>query len=204
MRLQRPHRSGRGRTQNRRMAGGQARRQRQHHRHHRRARNVGRHAAHQGGKRSLRQASRHQDRRRSGRHVEPGRGAHRTLKILATQNWDHIDGLWMQVGCYTANAMQLEAGKKPSQLLPCAGEGSNGGRIQMLPAGTEVEGAASPYAPLGAPRISYASPPYSGGLALEACCPGVGRQERCQNNDPAAPAGDQRPSSSARKVPGRK
>src|SRR5689334_3377862 len=88
-------------------------------------------------------------------------------KILATHNWDHIDGLWMQVGCYTANAMQLEAGKKPTQLLPCAGEGSNGGRIQMLPAGTEVEGAALPYAPLGAPRISYASPPYSGGLALK-------------------------------------
>jgi ribose transport system substrate-binding protein len=88
-------------------------------------------------------------------------------KILATQNWEHIDGLWMQVGCYTANAMQLEAGKKPAQLLPCAGEGSNGGRIQMLPMGTEVEGAASPYAPLGAPRISYASPPYSGGLALK-------------------------------------
>jgi ribose transport system substrate-binding protein len=88
-------------------------------------------------------------------------------KILATQNWDQIDGLWMQVGCYTANAMQLEAGKTPEQLLPCAGEGSNGGRIQMLPLGTEVEGAAIPYAPLGAPRISYASPPYSGALALK-------------------------------------
>ena len=88
-------------------------------------------------------------------------------KILATQNWDDIDGLWMQVGCYTANAMQLEAGKTPDQLLPCAGEGANGGRIQMLPADTEVEGASSPYAPLGAPRISYASPPYSGGLALK-------------------------------------
>ncbi|MCB1499125.1 MAG: ABC transporter substrate-binding protein [Bauldia sp.] len=88
-------------------------------------------------------------------------------KILATQNWDDIDGLWMQVGCYTANAMQLEAGKTPEQLLPCAGEGANGGRIQMLPIDTEVEGAASPYAPLGAPRISYASPPYSGALALK-------------------------------------
>ncbi len=33
-------------------------------------------------------------------------------KILATHNWDSIDGLWTQVGCYTANAMQLEAGKK--------------------------------------------------------------------------------------------
>src|ERR1700741_846025 len=72
-------------------------------------------------------------------------------KILATQNWDHIDGLWMQVGCYTANALQLEAGKKASQLLPCAGEGSNGGRIQMLPAGTAIEGAGSPYIPLGPP-----------------------------------------------------
>lgn len=88
-------------------------------------------------------------------------------KILATQNWDEIDGLWMQVGCYTANAMQLEAGKTVEELLPCAGEGANGGRVQMLPVGTEVEGASSPYAPLGAPRISYASPPYSGGLALK-------------------------------------
>lgn len=88
-------------------------------------------------------------------------------KILATRNWDTIDGLWMQVGCYTANAMQLEAGKTPAQLLPCAGEGANGGRIQMLAMGTDVEGASTPYAPLNAPRISYASPPYSGGLALK-------------------------------------
>ncbi len=89
-------------------------------------------------------------------------------KILATQNWDAIDGLWMQVGCYTANAMQLEAGKKPEELLPCAGEGSNGGRIQMLPASAKVEGGDTPpYAPLNAPRISYASPPYSGALALK-------------------------------------
>ncbi|MBA8880947.1 sugar ABC transporter substrate-binding protein [Phyllobacterium myrsinacearum] len=88
-------------------------------------------------------------------------------KILATRNWNDINGLWMQVGCFTANSMQLEAGKKPTELLPCAGEGSNGGRIQMLPAGTEAEGATSPYLPLGAPRISYASPPYSGALALK-------------------------------------
>lgn len=88
-------------------------------------------------------------------------------KILATQSWDDIDGLWLQVGCFTANAMQLEAGKKPEELIPCAGEGANGGRIQMLPADTEVEGAAMPYAPMGAPRISYASPPYSGALALK-------------------------------------
>lgn len=88
-------------------------------------------------------------------------------KILATRSWGDINGLWMQVGCFTANSMQLEAGKKASELLPCAGEGSNGGRIQMLPEGTDVEGAAPPYAPAGAQRISYASPPYSGALALK-------------------------------------
>ncbi|RWH70545.1 MAG: sugar ABC transporter substrate-binding protein [Mesorhizobium sp.] len=88
-------------------------------------------------------------------------------KILATRSWDDVDGLWLQVGCFTANAMQLEAGKKPNELKPCAGEGANGGRIQMLPQSTKVEGASPPYAPLGAPRISYASPPYSGALALK-------------------------------------
>jgi ribose transport system substrate-binding protein len=88
-------------------------------------------------------------------------------KILATHSWDKIDGLWLQVGCYTANTMQIETGAKPDQLKPCAGEGSNGGRIQMLPAGTEVEGGNGTYVPMGAPRISYASPPYSGGMALK-------------------------------------
>jgi ribose transport system substrate-binding protein len=88
-------------------------------------------------------------------------------KILATHNWDQIDGLWMQVGCYTANTMQIEAGKRPDQLKPCAGEGANGGRVQMLPTATEIEGANGTYRPMGAPRISYASPPYAGGLALK-------------------------------------
>ena len=88
-------------------------------------------------------------------------------KIMATRKWDEIDGLWMQVGCYTANTMQIEAGATPDKLKPCAGEGSNGGRIQMLPVGTEVEGANGTYTPMAAPRISYASPPYSGGLALK-------------------------------------
>lgn len=88
-------------------------------------------------------------------------------KILATRNWDGIDGLWMQVGCFTADSMQIEAGRKPGQLKPCAGEGSNGGRIQALPADAKVKGANGTYAPMGAPRISYASPPYSGALALK-------------------------------------
>lgn len=88
-------------------------------------------------------------------------------KILATRSWDRIDGLWMQAGCFTANSMQVEAGATAERLKPCAGEGSNGGRVQMLPAGTEAEGAQGTYAPMGAPRISYASPPYSGGYALK-------------------------------------
>lgn len=88
-------------------------------------------------------------------------------KILATRKWDQIDGLWMQVGCYTANSMELEAGGSADKLKPCAGEGSNGGRVQMLPAGTEVEGANGTYKPMAAPRISYASPPYSGALAFK-------------------------------------
>jgi ribose transport system substrate-binding protein len=88
-------------------------------------------------------------------------------KILATHNWDSIDGLWTQVGCYTANTMEIEAGKKINELKPCAGEGSNGGRVQTLPVGTEIEGANGTYVPMGAPRISYASPPYAGGLALK-------------------------------------
>jgi ribose transport system substrate-binding protein len=88
-------------------------------------------------------------------------------KLLSTRKWSDINGLWMQVGCFTANSMQLEDGQTPDKLLPCAGEGSNGGRIQMLPASTKIDGASPPYAPLGAPRISYASPPYSGALALK-------------------------------------
>jgi len=87
-------------------------------------------------------------------------------KILATRKWNEIDGLWMQVGCYTANTMQIEAGATPDKVKPCAGEGSNGGRIQMLPPNTGVEGGNGTYTPMGAPRISYASPPYSGALAL--------------------------------------
>jgi ribose transport system substrate-binding protein len=88
-------------------------------------------------------------------------------KVLATQRWDKIDGLWMQVGCFTANQMQLEVGVADDKLKPCAGEGSNGGRIQMLSKDTVVEGANGAYRPMSAPRISYASPPYSGAYALK-------------------------------------
>ncbi|CAB3747757.1 sugar ABC transporter substrate-binding protein [Paraburkholderia humisilvae] len=86
-------------------------------------------------------------------------------KILATNSWDKIDGLWMQVGCFTAASMQLDAGIPDNKIKPCAGESSNGHRIQMLPPGTvKGEGA---YRSIGYPSISYGSPPYSGALALK-------------------------------------
>jgi ribose transport system substrate-binding protein len=86
-------------------------------------------------------------------------------KILATHSWDDIDGLWMQVGCYTAADMQMEAGIADENIKPCAGEAANGHRVQMLPAGT-IEGSGA-YRPFGYRSISYGSPPYSGGLALK-------------------------------------
>jgi ribose transport system substrate-binding protein len=88
-------------------------------------------------------------------------------KLLATRTWDDIDGLWIQVGCYTAAAMQDEAGIPDDKKKPCAGEGSNGHRIQMLPAGTEAEGANGPYRPMGYPSLSLASPPMEGALSLK-------------------------------------
>ena len=128
---------------------------------------------------------------------------HRVSKILATHNWNDIDGLWMQVGCFTANSMQLEAGKKQTELLPCAGEGSNGGRIQMLPADAKVEGGDC-LLPDERPRISYASPPYSGGLALKLAVEKLGarmcrsgRRCRCRSSPTRA-------SNIARPVRGRK
>ena len=88
-------------------------------------------------------------------------------KVLATRNWDEIDGLWMQAGCYTANSLQSEAGIADADLRPCAGEASNGGRIQMLPVGTEVEGANGTYRPMGAQRWSSGSQNFTGALALK-------------------------------------
>lgn len=89
-------------------------------------------------------------------------------KILATHPWKGINGLWMQVGCYTANTMESQAGIPDAKLRACAGEGSNGHRIQMLPVGdSTVQGAHGTYRPMGAPSISYASPPYSGALAFK-------------------------------------
>ncbi len=86
-------------------------------------------------------------------------------KILATNSWDKIDGLWMQVGCFTAASMQLDAGIADDKIKPCAGESSNGHRVQMLPPGT-VKGEGT-YRSIGYRSISYGSPPYSGAMALK-------------------------------------
>src|SRR6476620_9677909 len=89
-------------------------------------------------------------------------------KILATHPWNTINGLWLQVGCYTAASMQAEAGIADEKMIPCAGEGSNGHRVQMLSKSVQgVEGANGNYRPMGYPSISYASPPCSGALALK-------------------------------------
>jgi ribose transport system substrate-binding protein len=89
-------------------------------------------------------------------------------KILATHPWTDINGLWMQVGCYTAASMENAAGIPDNKLIPCAGEGSNGHRIQMLKVGDkQVQGAGDTDRPMGESSISYASPPYSGALALK-------------------------------------
>ncbi|SEJ32929.1 sugar ABC transporter substrate-binding protein [Paraburkholderia diazotrophica] len=86
-------------------------------------------------------------------------------KILATNSWDKIDGLWMQVGCFTAASMQLEAGIADDKIKPCAGESSNGHRVQMLPPGM-VKGEGT-YRSIGYRSISYGAPPYSGAMALK-------------------------------------
>jgi ribose transport system substrate-binding protein len=88
-------------------------------------------------------------------------------KIVATHPWPTIDGLLMQAGCYTATSMQKEAGVADDKLRPCGGEASNGGRIQMLPEGTAVDGANGTYRPMGAPRMSSGSQNFSGALALK-------------------------------------
>jgi ribose transport system substrate-binding protein len=88
-------------------------------------------------------------------------------KVLATKSWDDIDGLWIQVGCDMANTMEDEAGIPDDKKRPCAGEATNGHRLQMLPSGTPVEGANGTYRPMGYPSISVTSGPFEGALALQ-------------------------------------
>src|SRR5205085_12683214 len=69
-------------------------------------------------------------------------------KIVATHPWSEIDGLWMQVGCFTAASMEEEAGIADKDKKPCAGEGSNGHRVQMLGSADGLEGANGVYKPM--------------------------------------------------------
>jgi len=80
-------------------------------------------------------------------------------KIIATQGWDKIDGLWTQTGCYEFAALQIEAGRG-DKLKPCAGNGTNGERIAIAEPGT-VEGA------LGMKLSSMGSPIWLGAYALK-------------------------------------
>lgn len=88
-------------------------------------------------------------------------------KVLATREWKDIDGVLGQAGCFTVFSMQDEAGIPDGQKKPCAGEGSNGHRIQMLPLDAAVDGANGSYRPMAAPSFSYASPPVSAAYALK-------------------------------------
>ena len=80
-------------------------------------------------------------------------------EIVATHGWDNIDGLWTQTGCYVFTLMQVDAGRADN-LLPCAGNGTNGHRVAQLPVGT-AEGA------YGLRSASMGSPPWAGPLALK-------------------------------------
>ena len=63
--------------------------------------------------------------------------------------------------------MQSEAGIPDDKIKPCAGEGENGTRIQMLPASTKIDGASGTYRPMGAPGMSASSQVYPGAYAFK-------------------------------------
>ncbi len=65
-------------------------------------------------------------------------------EFLATHSWGDINGIVAGTGCYTLTLMQVEDGWWPDNpIIPCAGESANGGRLQMLPPDSGIEGAVS-------------------------------------------------------------
>ncbi|WP_051609443.1 substrate-binding domain-containing protein [Fodinicurvata fenggangensis] len=60
----------------------------------------------------------------------------RMQELLGTKTWDDIDGVVAAEACYTIYQMQVEAGRTPEQLVPCAAQDENGFRLAMLPEGT--------------------------------------------------------------------
>jgi ribose transport system substrate-binding protein len=79
-----------------------------------------------------------------------GRTAYQRIEAAAPD----IDGVWAQAGCYSIVQYVVSTGKPP---VPCAGEGANGDRLNMLP---ESEGG------LSAPGISASSTVYPGEVAF--------------------------------------
>jgi ribose transport system substrate-binding protein len=79
-------------------------------------------------------------------------------EIIAAQGWDRIDGVWTQTGCGEFVKLEVEAGRK--DFKPCAGNGTNGFRNSMLPAGSG-EGAT------GGPGVSMGSPPWAAPYAFK-------------------------------------
>ena len=79
-------------------------------------------------------------------------------EIIAAQGWDRIDGVWTQTGCGEFVKLEVEAGRK--DFKPCAGNGTNGFRNSMLPAGS-AEGAT------GGAGVSMGSPPWAAPYAFK-------------------------------------
>lgn len=88
----------------------------------------------------------------------PATARQKMSEIIAAKGWDAIDGVWTQTGCYEFSQLQIAAGREAS--IPCAGNGSNGFRVAMLPKGT-TEGA------LGMPGVSMGSPPWAAPYAFK-------------------------------------
>lgn len=88
----------------------------------------------------------------------PATARQKFSEIIAAQGWDKIDGVWTQTGCYEFSQLEVQAGREAN--IPCAGNGSNGFRVAMLPKGT-TEGA------LGMPGVSMGSPPWAAPYAFK-------------------------------------
>lgn len=79
-------------------------------------------------------------------------------KILAVHKWSDFDAIFSQYGCFVAAEMEDESGIPDGKKIPCAGNQVNGDRVQMLPAGTQIEGAKGSYRPMGVTASSNEDP----------------------------------------------
>jgi ribose transport system substrate-binding protein len=110
-------------------------------------------------------------------------------KVLATRDWKDIDGVLGQAGCFTVFSMQDEAGIPDAEKKPCAGEGSNGHRIQMLPHRRCGRWRERQLPPNGGPEFLLRLASRLGGLRAETCGAGTGRSASPARRDRPA-AGD--------------